>query len=59
MDALAAEGFVLLGRPIGEGEGDGALLVVKGESEDAVRRRASNLSLGVRPWSVWLHPRPV
>lgn len=45
MDALAEEGFVVLGGPLGEGDGDDALLVVDAESETAVRER-----LATDPW---------
>jgi hypothetical protein len=62
MDALAEEGFVLLGGPVGEGDGDEALLVIDADSELAVRDRLagdpwpeSMLTIArVRPWSVWL-----
>lgn len=62
MDALAEEGFVLLGGPVGEGDGDYALLVVSGNSEAQVRARlaadpwaGSILTIAsVKPWSVWL-----
>jgi uncharacterized protein YciI len=62
MDALAEEGVVLLGGPVGEGDGDDALLVVKLESEEAIRARLAadpwmNEVLTIRsvePWTVWL-----
>ncbi|MBO0838630.1 MAG: hypothetical protein J2P28_24380 [Actinobacteria bacterium] len=62
MDGLAKEGFVVLGGPFGEGEGDGALLVTAGQSEDDVRARLAAdpwrdtvLTLkSIRPWSIWL-----
>ena len=44
MNALAAEGFVVLGGPLGAGEE--VLLVVDAASEDVVRRR-----LAADPWS--------
>src|SRR5207249_9770316 len=37
MDRLVEEGFVVLGGPVGEGDGDYALQVVEAESEAAVR----------------------
>ena len=43
MDKLGAEGFIVLGGPLGEG--DGVLLVVAAESEAAVRER-----LAADPW---------
>jgi uncharacterized protein YciI len=62
MDALVSEGVVVLGGPIGDGDGDNALLVVDLESESAVRARLAEdpwaddmLTVeSVRPWSVWL-----
>jgi uncharacterized protein len=62
IDALAEEGFVVLGGPIGEGDGDNALMVVAAESEAAVRARLAEDPWGedmltfesVRPWSVWV-----
>jgi uncharacterized protein YciI len=44
MNALAAEGFVVLGGPLGSGEE--VLLVINAVSEDAVRTR-----LEADPWS--------
>ena len=65
MDALAEEGVVLLGGPVGEGDGEVTLLVVDVESEAAIRRRLADdpwmdtvLSIAsVEPWSVWLRRR--
>ena len=62
MDALAAEGFVVLGGPVGAGDGDYALLVVSAKDEAAVRARLADdpwadtvlKVAGVEPWSVWL-----
>ena len=62
MDLLAEEGFVALGGPVGEGDGDNALLVVVAESESALRARLAEDPWGedmltiesIRPWSVWL-----
>ena len=66
MDALAAEGFVELGGPVGEGDGDDVVLVVRAASEDEVVARLREdpwpgelLTLeSVRPWSVWLRHEP-
>src|SRR6266446_5117247 len=44
MNALAAEGFVVLGGPLGSGEE--ILLIIAAASEDAVRTR-----LAADPWS--------
>jgi uncharacterized protein YciI len=62
MDALAEEGFVVLGGPIGEGDGDNALMIVDAESEASVRARLAEdpwqedmlVTETVRPWSVWV-----
>jgi uncharacterized protein YciI len=62
MDALAEEGIVVLGGPVGEGDGEDALLVVDLESEAAIRARLAGdpwsddmLTIkSVEPWSVWL-----
>ena len=62
MDALTEEGVVVLGGPIGEGDGDDSLLVVDVESEAAIRARLADdpwaddlLTIkSVEPWSVWL-----
>jgi uncharacterized protein YciI len=62
MDTLADDGFVVLGGPIGEGDGDNALLVIDAEDEAAIRARLAEDPWGedmltiasVRPWSVWL-----
>lgn len=62
MDALTEEGVVILGGPVGEGDGENVLLVVEVESEAAIRSRLAGdpwangmLTIeSVRPWSVWL-----
>ena len=62
MDALAEEGVVLLGGPMGEGDGENALLIVDAESEAEIRARLAEdpwtddmLTIeSVKPWSVWL-----
>jgi hypothetical protein len=62
MDGLVEAGFIRLGGPVGEGDGDEALLLVSAGGEDEVRSRlAPDPWLGtvlvvesVRPWSVWL-----
>lgn len=62
MDSLTAERFVVLGGPVGAGDGKDALLVVDAESEEAVRARLGEdpwadgmLTIAsVEPWSVWL-----
>lgn len=62
MDALTEEGVVVLGGPVGDGDGDNSLLIVDVESEADIRARLADdpwagdlLTIErVRPWSVWL-----
>jgi hypothetical protein len=62
MDALAEEGFVVLGGPVGGGDGDYNLLVIKASGEPEIRTRLADdpwegsiLSISsVKPWSIWL-----
>ena len=62
MDALVEDGFVVLGGPIGEGDGEDTLQVVDAESEAAVRSRLAEdpwgedmlMTRSIEPWSVWL-----
>jgi uncharacterized protein YciI len=62
MDALVADGLILLGGPIGEGDGENTLLVMEASSEAAARERLAGdpwsetvLRIeSVRPWSIWL-----
>jgi uncharacterized protein YciI len=62
MDGLVEDGFVVMGGPIGVGEGEDTLQVVEAESEEAVRERINDDPWGedmletksVKPWQVWL-----
>jgi hypothetical protein len=62
INALAEEGFVVLGGPVGEVDGQNALLVVDADSEALIRARlAGDPSQGsiltitsVQQWWVWL-----
>jgi uncharacterized protein YciI len=62
MDALVDEGVVVLGGPIGEGDGENTLLIVDVDSEAAIRARLADdpwagsilTIVRVEPWSVWL-----
>jgi uncharacterized protein YciI len=62
MDALAEEGVVVLGGPVGEAEGEIALLVVAAESEAEIHARLSEdpwtdamlRTASVKPWFVLL-----
>jgi uncharacterized protein YciI len=62
IDGLAAESVVVLGGPVGAGDGDYTLLVVDLESEAAVRAtfeadpwEHTILEIeSIEPWSVWV-----
>jgi uncharacterized protein YciI len=62
MDRLVEDGFIVLGGPIGSGDGENTLLIVKADDDAAARARleddpwfAGVLAIeSVRPWSVWL-----
>jgi len=46
MDKLTADGFIMLGGPLGEGDGEDALLVIDAADEATVRSMLKN-----DPWS--------
>lgn len=62
MDALVAKDIVILGGPVGEGDGEDAVLVVRMDNEAAVHRHLAGDPWGndmlttksVEPWTVWL-----
>jgi uncharacterized protein YciI len=62
MDELAGSGFVVLGGPVGEGDGDHVLHVVDASSQEEIHARLADDPWGqdmlrtekVEPWSVWL-----
>jgi uncharacterized protein YciI len=62
MDGLVEDGIVVLGGPMGKGDGENTLIVVALDSEAAVRARLAEDPWGedmltfvrVEPWSVWL-----
>ncbi len=65
MDGLLAEGFVVLGGPIGDGQE--VMLVVEADTEREARARMEPdpwapmgvLEIGsVQPWTIWLDSRP-
>ena len=66
MDGLTEEGLIVLGGPVGTGDGDYALLVLDAEDAGEVRARLSDdpwadgmlIVESVEPWSVWLRGRP-
>jgi uncharacterized protein YciI len=64
MDRLVADGFVVLGGPVGDGEQ--VLVVVEAADESRVTsclsddpwKRSGILSIGaIRPWTIWLDGR--
>jgi uncharacterized protein YciI len=62
VDTLAEEGWVVVGGPLGEGDGEDALLVVDADDEEDVRRRLAAdpwaetmlVITAVEPWSIWV-----
>lgn len=66
MDGLAEEGFVLLGGPVGEGDGEDALLVIAADNETEIRARLTAdpwadtiLTISsIEPWAIWLRSCP-
>jgi hypothetical protein len=62
MDALVDGGFIVLGGPVGEGDGEDTLAVIDAESEVVIRERLAEdpwpsdmLAIkSIEPWSVWL-----
>ncbi len=66
MDSLLAEGFVVLGGPIGDGEEEVMLVVEAGTEREARARMEPDpwapmgvLEIGsVQPWAIWLDGRP-
>jgi uncharacterized protein YciI len=62
MDGLVEDGSVVLGGPIGEGEGEDTLQVMEAEDEQAVRACLAEdpwgedmlVTKSVEPWQVWL-----
>jgi uncharacterized protein YciI len=66
MDRLVEERFVVLGGPVGAGDGHSALLVVEAESEAQVRARLADDPWGedmlatesIEPWTIFLRRSP-
>lgn len=66
MDGLVEDGFIVLGGPMGEGEGGNVMHVIDAADESEIRARlAADPWAGellriesVRPWSVWLRGGP-
>jgi uncharacterized protein YciI len=67
MDALTEEGFVILGGPLGEGDGEDAINVVEAESVEEVRARLVEDPWGedmletksIEPWTIFLRSKAV
>lgn len=65
MDRLVEDGVVLLGGPVGDVNGDKAVLVFRAESEAEIRDQLAQdpwaetiLTVGVvTPWTIWLRAR--
>jgi uncharacterized protein YciI len=66
MDELVEERFVVLGGPVGAGDGHSALLVVEADSDADVRARLAADPWGeemlttesVEPWTIFLRQAP-
>jgi uncharacterized protein YciI len=62
MDRLVEEGFIVLGGPVGEGDGENALLVVDAKDEAEIRARLADdpwpeelhATVSIQPWTVLL-----
>jgi hypothetical protein len=62
MDRLVEDGFVVLGGPVGEGDGDHAILVVEADDVASVHLRLAPdpwdgtvlISRSIKPWQLWL-----
>ncbi len=67
MDLLTEEGFIILGGPIGEGDGENALLVIEANDEAEIRARLADdpwpeelhATESIRPWTVLLRAETV
>ena len=65
MDALTEEGFVVLGGPVGEGDGEDAVNVIEAESVETVRSRLAEDPWGedmlatksIEPWTILLRAK--
>jgi uncharacterized protein YciI len=65
MDALSEEGFVVLGGPLGEGDGEDAVNVIEAGSIEEVRARLADDPWGedmlatksVEPWTILLRSK--
>lgn len=65
MDRLVEEGFIVLGGPVGEDDGDYALLMVEADDLPSVHLRLAPdpwdgtvlISRSIKPWQLWLQRR--
>jgi uncharacterized protein YciI len=66
MDRLVDKGVVVLGGPVGEGDGDYALQVIEAWSEAEVRAWLADdpweedmlVTESIEPWTIWLQRSP-
>jgi hypothetical protein len=65
MDGLVADGFLILGGPVGDGEQTLHVIEAAGQEEVRVRlaldpwARDGHLRIGaLEPWALWLDSRP-
>src|SRR3954471_13572416 len=66
MDALVEQGFIVLGGPVGEGDGHSTLIVVDAQDEADVRAHFADDPWGedmlatesVEPWTIFLRGSP-
>ena len=66
MDGLVDDGFVVLGGPVGEGDGDYTLQVVEADDEAEVRARLAEdpwrqdmlVTESIERWTIWLRRSP-
>jgi uncharacterized protein YciI len=66
MDELVEQRFIVLGGPVGEGDGHSAVIVVEAENEADVRARLAKDPWGedmlatesVEPWTIFLRRSP-
>ena len=66
MDALVEDGFIVLGGPVGDGDGHSTLIVVEAATDDEVRARFADDPWGedmlatdsIEPWAIFLRRSP-
>src|SRR6266496_1519000 len=66
MDLLLEEGVIVLGGPVGEGDGHSALLVMEANDAGEIRERLADdpwgedmlVTASIEPWSIFLRRAP-